>query len=133
MRRFMILLATGVIGFLAERALHSQTPAPDLVVYNGKIVTVDGAFSVAQAASIRAGKFAMVGTDTPSGKSWPKKVPATDILQRTSRRWKNWAMGRMVKQRSCCGSIPATSATALCLPNRRRQSSCSNCKPFPAS
>ena len=42
---------------------HAQTPAPELIVYNGKIVTVDGAFSVAQATSIRAGKFVMVGTD----------------------------------------------------------------------
>ncbi|MSQ53721.1 MAG: amidohydrolase [Betaproteobacteria bacterium] len=37
------------------------SPAPDTVLYNGKIVTVDGRFSIAQAVAIRDGKFAAVG------------------------------------------------------------------------
>lgn len=35
--------------------------APDTILYNGKIVTVDGGFSIAQAVAVRAGKFVAVG------------------------------------------------------------------------
>ncbi len=37
--------------------------APDLIIYNAKIVTVDGKFSLAQAASIAGGKFETVGAN----------------------------------------------------------------------
>jgi len=47
----------------------ASTP-PDLVLYNGKIVTVDGAFSIAQAVAIRGDRFVAVGT--------------TDALRRTA-------------------------------------------------
>lgn len=36
----------------------------DLIIHNAKIVTVDGDFSIAGAASIRDGKFQLVGTDS---------------------------------------------------------------------
>src|SRR5690348_8041254 len=41
----------------------STTAPPDLVLYNGKIVTVDGAFSMAQAVAIHADRFVAVGTN----------------------------------------------------------------------
>ena len=47
----------------------ASTP-PDLILYNGKIVTVDGAFSIAQAVAIRGDRFVAVGT--------------TDALRRTA-------------------------------------------------
>ena len=37
--------------------------APDLLLHNGKIVTVDGDFSVAQAIAIKDGRFLAVGSD----------------------------------------------------------------------
>jgi hypothetical protein len=37
------------------------TPAPDTILYNGKIVTVDGKFSIAEAVAIRGDKFVAVG------------------------------------------------------------------------
>ena len=37
--------------------------APDLVLYNGKVVTVDSAFSIAQALAIRGDRFVAVGSD----------------------------------------------------------------------
>lgn len=37
--------------------------APDLVLYNGKVVTVDGRFSIAQALAIRGERFVAVGTN----------------------------------------------------------------------
>jgi hypothetical protein len=43
-------------------ALAAQTPAPDLILLNGKVVTVDERFSVAQAVAIRGDRFVAVGT-----------------------------------------------------------------------
>jgi len=43
--------------------------APDLIIFDAKIVTVDGKFSLAQAASVTDGKFSLVGSN--------KKVLAT--------------------------------------------------------
>ena len=37
---------------------------PDLIVHNGKIVTVDAGFSVAQAMAVKDGKIVAVGRDT---------------------------------------------------------------------
>ncbi|MCZ6768199.1 MAG: amidohydrolase, partial [Acidobacteria bacterium] len=38
--------------------------APDLVLHNGKIVTVDEDFSLAQAVAIKDGHFVAVGSDS---------------------------------------------------------------------
>jgi predicted amidohydrolase YtcJ len=46
-------------GFLSTRA---QQPAPDLVLTNGKIITVDDRFSIAQAVAIRGERIVAVGT-----------------------------------------------------------------------
>jgi predicted amidohydrolase YtcJ len=53
-------------------ACASQPPSapPDIVLYNGKIVTVDASFSVAQAVAIRGDRFVAVG--------------ATEALRRTA-------------------------------------------------
>src|SRR4051812_21686755 len=42
---------------------HVDGAAPDLILYGGKIVTVDPAFSVAQAVAIRGERFVAVGSD----------------------------------------------------------------------
>ncbi len=44
-------------------AASGAEAAPDLIIYDAKIVTVDGKFSVAQAAAVMAGKFSIVGSD----------------------------------------------------------------------
>lgn len=36
----------------------------DMVLLNGKVITVDGYFSIAQAVAIKDGKFLAVGSDT---------------------------------------------------------------------
>src|SRR5690348_12343900 len=46
-------------GFLSTWA---QQPAPDLVLTNGKIITVDDRFSIAQAVAIRGERIVAVGT-----------------------------------------------------------------------
>ena len=46
---------------ILEGLLGAQTPAPDLIIVNAKIYTVDPAFSTAQAVAITNGRFASVG------------------------------------------------------------------------
>ncbi len=38
-----------------------REPPPDVILYNGKIVTVDTAFSIAEASAVRGGRIAAVG------------------------------------------------------------------------
>src|SRR5690242_15875738 len=43
--------------------LIAQLPAPDLVLTNGKIITVDERFTIAQAAAIKGDRIIAVGTN----------------------------------------------------------------------
>ena len=61
-RRAFVLLATLAAG-CASTPSSPPGPAPDVVLYNGKIVTVDAAFSIAQAVAIRGDRFIAVGTN----------------------------------------------------------------------
>jgi len=47
----------------ATATLHAQQPVPDLILTNGKIITVDERFTVAQAVAIRGDRIAAVGTN----------------------------------------------------------------------
>ncbi|HJT89330.1 MAG TPA: amidohydrolase family protein, partial [Bryobacteraceae bacterium] len=42
--------------------LFAQEPAPDMVLVNGKIITVDDRFRIAQAVAVRGGRILAVGT-----------------------------------------------------------------------
>jgi hypothetical protein len=53
-----LLAATLVIG----AALSGQQPPADLVLTNGKIITVDDRFSIAQAVAVRGERIVAVGT-----------------------------------------------------------------------
>jgi predicted amidohydrolase YtcJ len=65
MRRFnaklIVFAALFAVTFLAS-ALRAQTSSPDLILFNGKIITVDQRFSVAQAVAIRGDRIVAVGT-----------------------------------------------------------------------
>lgn len=57
-------LTAAVLCLIASATgLQAQNPGPDMIIHNAKIVTVDDDFSIAQAAAIRDGRFAIVGTD----------------------------------------------------------------------
>lgn len=56
-RTFLTFIALAVMA-----ACHSRQPA-DMILYNGKVYTVDSAFSVAQAFAVAGGKIVAVGTD----------------------------------------------------------------------
>jgi predicted amidohydrolase YtcJ len=44
-------------------SLQAQQAAPDLILSNGKIITVDGQFSIAQAVAVRGDRIVAVGTN----------------------------------------------------------------------
>src|SRR5665213_3048997 len=55
---------TALIVFLgANVALLAQQPAPDLIFSNGKIITVDERFTIAQSVAIRAERIVAVGSN----------------------------------------------------------------------
>jgi predicted amidohydrolase YtcJ len=59
-----VWMASSCVGHESEfaRSLAVRTPA-ELILMNGKIVTVDKSFSIKEAVAIRAGQFVAVGTD----------------------------------------------------------------------
>src|SRR5689334_22521 len=75
---FVTLAAGAVI-----RGQQSTPTAPDLIIYNGKIVTVNSAFSIAQAASIRGGRFVQVGNDRDLLASAGPSTVKVDLSGRT--------------------------------------------------
>jgi predicted amidohydrolase YtcJ len=48
---------------IASAMLRAQQPAPDLVLSNGKIITVDERFTIAQAVAIKGDRIVAVGTN----------------------------------------------------------------------
>jgi predicted amidohydrolase YtcJ len=67
-------LATGLVAFAA------LLPAADadLILHNGKIVTVDQKFSIQQAVAVKAGNIVAVGSDTAILKA--ERGPATKVI-----------------------------------------------------
>jgi predicted amidohydrolase YtcJ len=59
--RRVILLLTGLLTGIAGAA--RAAPAPELILFHGRILTVDSHDTVAQALAIRGGKIMAVGTD----------------------------------------------------------------------
>ncbi len=58
----LVLLLVALPWGATSRAQTGATTPPDLVLLNGKILTVDRAFAVKQAVAVRGGKFLAVGT-----------------------------------------------------------------------
>jgi len=52
-----------VLLIAAAAVLHAQQPAPDMILTNGKIITVDERFTIAQAVAIKADRIVAVGTN----------------------------------------------------------------------
>ncbi len=66
MKRSAILLALALVSAVAT--LPAQQPAPDVILSNGKIITVDERFSIAQAVAIRGDRIVAVGSDAEVAK-----------------------------------------------------------------
>ena len=73
---------------LAPLRLAAQGPAPDVIYFNGKIVTVDPRFSIAEAMAVSGGKFAAVGSNADIRKL---AGPATRIVDlRVGPSYQDW-------------------------------------------
>jgi predicted amidohydrolase YtcJ len=86
-RMSLRVLSVGVAGMALALAikpsLAAEAGAPDLIIYNAKVVTVDAKFAVTQAAAIRGGRFVSVGTNKAVlAKAGPKTVKV-DLHGRT--------------------------------------------------
>jgi hypothetical protein len=62
-RNFLTLAGTGMAGLLSERRLCAATLPVDLVVFNGRVYTVDSRVPKAEAFAVRGGRFAAVGSN----------------------------------------------------------------------
>ncbi len=54
---------TLAVSFLYSAGCSKDTSPPDVIYYNGKIVTIDSAFSIVQAVAIKGNRFQAVGSD----------------------------------------------------------------------
>ena len=70
--------ATGAPGARAQ-----QPPPPDLILSNGKIITVDDRFSIAQAIAIRGDRIVAVGTTQEVGRLAGANTRRIDLRGRT--------------------------------------------------
>src|SRR5215510_1398736 len=62
-RALTIAIAGTLFGLVAAALLNGQQAAPDLILSNGKIITVDERFSIAQAVAIRADRILAIGAN----------------------------------------------------------------------
>src|SRR5688572_27937932 len=78
MRRLVLVLSLVIAGVpVVQRAVLSQAAAPDLIIVNAKVYTVNDAFSTAQAVAVTGGRFTAVGSSTDIRKL---AVPSTQVL-----------------------------------------------------
>lgn len=63
MRKALLAFAVVLAACTAGRSTGPQPFSPDYILYNGKIVTVDGAFTIARAIAVHGDQVFMVGTD----------------------------------------------------------------------
>src|SRR6187455_568444 len=61
MKKLVWTLVVGLVG--ATLVVEAQQAAPDLILSNGKIITVDDTFSIAQAVAVRGDRIVAVGTN----------------------------------------------------------------------
>jgi predicted amidohydrolase YtcJ len=76
----------GLVGLivLIAAALSRTVEEPALILFNGKIVTVDGAFTYGQAVAIREGRFVAVGSDTDVRRLAGPNTKQIDLRGRTA-------------------------------------------------
>lgn len=65
------------VALAAAAAVYAQPAPPDLLLVNGHILTVDAAFSTAEAMAVRAGRITAVGTTAAIR---PTAGPATQVV-----------------------------------------------------
>ncbi|HTY81373.1 MAG TPA: amidohydrolase family protein, partial [Dehalococcoidales bacterium] len=64
---------------MAKKIAPNDLIMPDLVITNGKIITVDPKFSIAQAVAVKNGRIAAVGTNEEIKTVTGKKTKVIDL------------------------------------------------------
>ena len=78
----LALLVPGLV--VASLAVDAQQPAPDIILTNGKIVTVDAQFSIAQAVAVRGDRIVAVGSNQDITRLAGQNTRRIDLRGRTS-------------------------------------------------
>jgi predicted amidohydrolase YtcJ len=80
-RAFRTLVLLAIAG--ATSLLRAQQPAPDLILSNGKIITVDERFSIAQAVAIKGDRIVAVGSNQAMAQLAGPNTRRIDLLGRS--------------------------------------------------
>jgi predicted amidohydrolase YtcJ len=80
-RAFWTLVLLTTAG--ATSLLRAQQPAPDLILSNGKIITVDERFSIAQAVAIKGDRIVAVGSNQEMARLAGPNTRRIDLLGRS--------------------------------------------------
>src|SRR5262245_54974114 len=83
MRGMILILSCVLIGTTIGSAQIRTATIPDEVFYNGKVVTVDAAFSVQQAFAVRREEILAVGSSAEVRKLAGSSTRLTDLKGRT--------------------------------------------------
>ena len=78
-----VLLASVLAACSGAPGAPDSAAAPDLILHNGKIVTVDSAFSISQAVAIRGDRFAAVGSNEAVRRTAGPSTRMIDLRGRT--------------------------------------------------
>jgi predicted amidohydrolase YtcJ len=76
-------IACAIMLAACSSGLFAPATPPDLILYNGKIVTVDSSFPVAQAVAIRGERFSAVGSDHAVRRTAGPATKLVDLRGRT--------------------------------------------------
>ncbi len=63
---------------------QSAAPAPDLILHNGRIITVDGSFSIAEAVAMTGGRFTALGRSVDVRRLAGTSTRVVDLAGRTA-------------------------------------------------
>jgi predicted amidohydrolase YtcJ len=77
------LRTLGMLCSIAGQSTCAPAQPPDLIVHHGKIVTVDGKFSIAEAMAVRGDRIVAVGTNEDVAKLAGPETKRIDLQVRT--------------------------------------------------
>jgi adenine deaminase len=80
-KRFAAVLSVAALAAWSGALVQAQ--APDLILHNGKVVTVDPAFSMAEGVAIRGDRFVAVGTNDAVRRTAGPATRVIDLRGRT--------------------------------------------------
>jgi len=83
-RHFFVLFAFAVLSwFSASQGMADTPPVADLVLYRGKVVTVDKAFAIHEAVAVKDGRVLLTGTNEAVLKFKGDQTAVVDLQGRT--------------------------------------------------